>query len=1485
MSDENLSFGIDSSAAKTGADEFERAMGRIATSAGAGGKAVDRFDVASQEAASSLRRSIGGLATIAGEAFAVHKVIEYADSMTRLRGQLSIVVAGTEQLTVVQDKLFNVAQNTRQSFESVGELYARVARSTKELHLSQTQLIDTTETIGRAVLISNVSTSTAQAGMYQLSQAFAAGRLQGQDFKAVIEDIPRLGQAIAQGLGVTIGKLREMSAAGEITSTKIIDALHKSNSALVAEQAKMQATVGQSFVVLENSIMRYIGQVNQSTGATNKLSSGIQFAAHHIDELAVAGQAIAVVYGVRWLSGATQSVAAYSGQLSISRAESAAYVENTVRVAAAKAEEAAQTLAATQARRAELVVMQAEIASLREESVARVQAAEARLSAAVAPTSLAPLGGAVVAAEQAAQNAALRERTVALIAGNNAAAQGVVVESELAVAEAAGTRQTIAAAAAQTAQAEALAATSLAARFGAAAVSTLNNVLAPLGGPIGVAVIAAIFTVRHAFEEEGKAARQAADDARHYADSLTKLNDAQLETQKVALETSIKMVEAQKASVLAKYSDLAAPGSANYDIGTSVEQRNVIVAQINAITASESALQAMLKSTNAALAPRTAAVAEEESRKKQAYDALKSQREDELGKQNALNAAYGRSAQELREIELRYDAQKEVAKNAVGHSKEQTAALNELTNAIANARIAHERLEAQQRRFDAARDAANANEAMIRESRQAYELTQVQGAAVDRLRVAFEAHNKELEANIDLQKQLQHASAEDAKAALTMYIQRIQAIEAERSWKNAALDTTDAIRKQSDAIKEFNETAQRQRTVLEQSKRETEAISKASEDWLHVYEAYQTASRAASRTIADGTLDAIKQFSISGTKSFSGFFDSVEQMSVRFTERIGKDIDRLADQLDKASKLPDDLGLTRTIQDEISHARELQQVLRNTATLVAGGIAGYNLGYSSGNSAIGAGGGFIAGAASGAQIGSAMGPWGAAIGGLVGAAGGLLGAAQAHKEAAAAIRAATEAAKGKEADFIDNGQNTILEQHHQLNVAYENLFSTLWQQWKKGEITFSEYETRYIPLHEAYQRQYSQIATDFWTSIGTQLNALDGPAGEYANKLAELKKQYDDNVASANALHATEAQRAQVDDLYAKQKAQADKAYEESVRRQKEDLSVRVAAATSTSYEVEQMKEAIARRRELADATDAAARADIAAAQAADLIVEARERQRMIDQTNASLAVRAAKALGNDDQAALIQEQIDNTNELYDAQQKGLDDATIANIKYVEGLEVVSLAAAQAQAALERTINGIKEEAGIFGYGDQTTLDMEAAAYGFAGKTIQDILSLYVKHDHTLTDAENTLNKNIAAYYDDYKRIHGGAIGAGAANPSIANANQVTKDVMALTESTGSRIGDYLNSINLHVASIDRRGDLLFGDSGGSRYGGAVAALTPATFGGTTVHVEFKGDVYLNGTREAAVKQLGADVARQVNAQLGPQLERERLKLSPRRSN
>ncbi|MGK3946524.1 tape measure protein, partial [Streptomyces caeruleatus] len=74
--------------------------------------------------------------------------------------------------------------------------------------------------------------------MVQLGQGLSAGALRGDELNSVMEQLPRLGQALTKHLGITAGALRDFASTGQLTTEIIQKALESQAESIGADFAK-----------------------------------------------------------------------------------------------------------------------------------------------------------------------------------------------------------------------------------------------------------------------------------------------------------------------------------------------------------------------------------------------------------------------------------------------------------------------------------------------------------------------------------------------------------------------------------------------------------------------------------------------------------------------------------------------------------------------------------------------------------------------------------------------------------------------------------------------------------------------------------------------------------------------------------------------------------------------------------------------------------------------------------------------------------------------------------------------------------------------------------------------------------------------------------------------------------------------------------------------------------------------------------------------
>ena len=382
---------IDIVVREDGSRTVRRDLADIGAGAAEGSKGVNGL----QNSLNNLKTMLAGM----GIAYGIHEIIEYTDTWANLQGRLSLVTDSYRNMKEVQDALFSISQKTRVTFEGTADVYTRIARATKELNRTDAERLSVVTNINKALIISGASAEEGQRALVQLGQGLGAGVLRGQDLNSVLEQTPRLAQAIAEGMGKTIGELKKMGEAGELTSKAVFDSLLQGGAALEGEFSKMPQTIGQSFTILKNEMLKFIGSTQEANGFAGYFALGLKVLGDNLSTVS------AIMKGFTAYKFAeiilTWTTATYGKIKASMEATAAATAERLATIAAAQA-----NLAEIESKLAQAVATRAAIISVRESVIATMAQADANIVSARAAIAAAT-GAAIGAVSAGAINQAM----------------------------------------------------------------------------------------------------------------------------------------------------------------------------------------------------------------------------------------------------------------------------------------------------------------------------------------------------------------------------------------------------------------------------------------------------------------------------------------------------------------------------------------------------------------------------------------------------------------------------------------------------------------------------------------------------------------------------------------------------------------------------------------------------------------------------------------------------------------------------------------------------------------------------------------------------------------------------------------------------------------------------------------------------------------------------------------------------------------------
>lgn len=199
--------------------------------------------------------------------------VQTTDQLTQIRSRINLINDGSQSTAEIMDKIYSAANRSRGSYLDMADSVAKLNMLAKDAFSSNDEAIYFVEQLNKQFKISGASVEETTSAMYQLTQAMAAGKLQGDEFHSIMENAPMLAQSIASEMGLTVGQLKEMSSQGLITADIIKEALFNSAEETNAKFAEIPMTFQDIGTQVQNELIAAFQPAMEEI--SNMTSSGV----------------------------------------------------------------------------------------------------------------------------------------------------------------------------------------------------------------------------------------------------------------------------------------------------------------------------------------------------------------------------------------------------------------------------------------------------------------------------------------------------------------------------------------------------------------------------------------------------------------------------------------------------------------------------------------------------------------------------------------------------------------------------------------------------------------------------------------------------------------------------------------------------------------------------------------------------------------------------------------------------------------------------------------------------------------------------------------------------------------------------------------------------------------------------------------------------------------------------------------------------------
>ncbi len=260
--------------------------------------------------------AFGGIVAVLGLITAaiqsIMGAIHLSDEFSQTTARLTLMNDGLQTTAQLQQEIFQSAQRSRGAYQITADAVSKLGMQAKDAFSSTAEIIDFAEQLNKTFVNAGTSAVGVESVMLQLTQSMAAGRLQGEELNAVLDNAQPIVANIAKYMGVPVGQIKQMASDGQITAEIIKKAMFAAADETNRKFETIPKTWGNVWTSFKNIVLMGLQPLyaqisvlanNQGIQALfNNLATGISYAGAMIAGL---------INNLLWLNSVFNETGAY----------------------------------------------------------------------------------------------------------------------------------------------------------------------------------------------------------------------------------------------------------------------------------------------------------------------------------------------------------------------------------------------------------------------------------------------------------------------------------------------------------------------------------------------------------------------------------------------------------------------------------------------------------------------------------------------------------------------------------------------------------------------------------------------------------------------------------------------------------------------------------------------------------------------------------------------------------------------------------------------------------------------------------------------------------------------------------------------------------------------------------------------------------------------------------------------------------------------
>ena len=263
-------------------------LGSLFVDIGADTSDLKRAEKEVARSTKNMGSQFSGLGRLIAAAFtidAARRVVQLADTMALLDVRVKNATKDTKAYTKSMARLVAISNETGTAISGNVKLFEQLALAGEDLGATNDHVLKLTELFNKLGAVGGSSIEQMKNSQLQFSQAMAGGVLRAEEFNSILENTPFVARAIADGLGKSVGELRQMVIAGELMADDVFNSILSQSEEVEKAFATLPLTTARATEQMKNNFALVVKEINEGIDGSQDLALAIQGVAEYIKQI------------------------------------------------------------------------------------------------------------------------------------------------------------------------------------------------------------------------------------------------------------------------------------------------------------------------------------------------------------------------------------------------------------------------------------------------------------------------------------------------------------------------------------------------------------------------------------------------------------------------------------------------------------------------------------------------------------------------------------------------------------------------------------------------------------------------------------------------------------------------------------------------------------------------------------------------------------------------------------------------------------------------------------------------------------------------------------------------------------------------------------------------------------------------------------------------------------------------------------------------